>query len=36
MRALHFLREQGFKYLKNVKGGIDAWSEEIDSKVPRH
>ena len=36
MRALQFLREQGFKYLKNVKGGIDAWSEEIDSKVPRY
>jgi molybdopterin/thiamine biosynthesis adenylyltransferase/rhodanese-related sulfurtransferase len=36
MKALHFLREQGFKYLKNVKGGIDAWSEEIDSSVPRY
>jgi len=36
MKALHFLREQGFKYLKSVKGGITAWSEEIDSKVPRY
>src|SRR5216683_1647838 len=30
MRALQFLREQGFKYLKSVKGGITAWSDEID------
>jgi adenylyltransferase/sulfurtransferase len=36
MKALHFLRGQGFKYLKNVKGGITAWSEEIDSNVPRY
>ncbi len=36
MKALRFLREQGFKHLKNVKGGIDAWSEEIDSNVPRY
>jgi len=36
MKALQFLRQQGFKYLKNVKGGILAWSEEIDSNVPRY
>ena len=36
MKALTFLRQQGFKYLKNVKGGITAWSEEIDSNVPRY
>jgi molybdopterin/thiamine biosynthesis adenylyltransferase/rhodanese-related sulfurtransferase len=36
MRALQFLRQQGFKHLKNVKGGIDAWSEEIDKGVPRY
>ena len=36
MKALQFLREQGFKYLKSVKGGITAWSEEIDSSVPRY
>jgi len=34
LKALNFLRQQGFKYLKSVKGGITAWSEEIDSKVP--
>ena len=36
LKALDFLRQQGFKYLKSVKGGIDAWSEEIDSSVPRY
>ncbi len=36
MRALQFLREQGFKYLKSVKGGIDAWSDEIDHHVPKY
>lgn len=36
MKALVFLREQGFKYLKSVKGGISAWSDEIDSNVPKY
>lgn len=35
-QAAEFLREQGFKYVKNVRDGIDAWSEEIDSNVPRY
>jgi hypothetical protein len=34
--ALAFLREQGFKYLKSVKGGIGAWSDEIDHSVPKY
>jgi rhodanese-related sulfurtransferase len=36
LKGLNFLRQQGFKYLKSVKGGITTWSEEIDSKVPRY
>jgi adenylyltransferase/sulfurtransferase len=36
LKALAFLREQGFKYLKSVKGGISAWSDEIDRNVPRY
>jgi adenylyltransferase/sulfurtransferase len=36
MKALNFLRQQGFKHLKSVKGGITAWSEEIDHSVPRY
>lgn len=36
MKALNFLREQGFKYVKSVKGGIGAWSDEIDHSVPKY
>ena len=34
--AMQFLRQQGFKYVKNVKDGINAWSTEIDRNVPRY
>jgi molybdopterin/thiamine biosynthesis adenylyltransferase/rhodanese-related sulfurtransferase len=34
--AMEFLRQQGFKYVKNVKDGINAWSAEIDRNVPRY
>jgi adenylyltransferase/sulfurtransferase len=36
LKALGFLRQQGFKYVKSVKGGITAWSDEIDRNVPRY
>ena len=36
LKALNFLRDQGFKYIKSVKGGISAWSEEIDPNVPQY
>jgi molybdopterin/thiamine biosynthesis adenylyltransferase/rhodanese-related sulfurtransferase len=36
LKALSFLRQQGFKYVKSVKGGITAWSDEIDHNVPRY
>jgi len=36
MKALQFLREQGFKYLKSVRGGILAWADEIDPNVPKY
>jgi adenylyltransferase/sulfurtransferase len=36
MKALEFLREQGYKYLKSVKGGINAWADEIDHNVPKY
>jgi len=35
-QAVEFLREQGFKYVKNVRDGLDAWSDEIDRNVPRY
>ncbi len=34
--ALNILKSKGFKNLKNVVGGIDAWSVEIDPTVPRY
>jgi molybdopterin/thiamine biosynthesis adenylyltransferase/rhodanese-related sulfurtransferase len=36
MKALEFLRQQGFKNLKSVRGGITAWSNEIDPRVPKY
>ncbi|MDD5138803.1 MAG: molybdopterin-synthase adenylyltransferase MoeB [Verrucomicrobiales bacterium] len=36
LNALNFLRQQGFKYVKSVKGGIAAWADEIDRNVPRY
>ncbi|MCX6904300.1 MAG: ThiF family adenylyltransferase, partial [Verrucomicrobia bacterium] len=36
MKALQFLREHGFQNLKSVKGGITAWSNEIDPAVPKY
>jgi monothiol glutaredoxin len=33
--AERFLRE-GFKNVHNLEGGIDAWSQKIDPKVPRY
>jgi adenylyltransferase/sulfurtransferase len=36
LKALYFLRQQGFKQVKSVKGGIAAWSDEIDGNVPRY
>ena len=36
LKAVGFLKEQGFKYVKSVKGGISAWSDEIDSNVPKY
>ena len=35
-RAAEFLRSQGFKDVKNMSGGIEAWSREVDPTVPRY
>ncbi len=32
--ALDFLRQAGFAKLKHLRGGIDAWSREVDPTVP--
>ncbi|MCX6910866.1 MAG: molybdopterin-synthase adenylyltransferase MoeB [Verrucomicrobia bacterium] len=36
MKALQLLRQQGYADLKSVKGGIDAWSTDVDPSVPRY
>ncbi len=35
-RALEFLRQAGFKKVKNLIGGIDAWAQRIDPRMPRY
>lgn len=34
--AVEFLRGQGFRNVRSLAGGIDAWSMRIDSGVPRY
>ena len=35
-KAWKLLHDAGFRKIKNVAGGIDAWSEEIDPNTPRY
>jgi len=34
--ATGFLVQQGFANVKNLVGGIDAWSTQVDTSVPRY
>lgn len=34
--ATNFLLQQGFPNVKNLVGGIDAWSTQVDGNVPRY
>jgi molybdopterin/thiamine biosynthesis adenylyltransferase/rhodanese-related sulfurtransferase len=34
MRALELLSSAGFKKVKNLKGGINAWAKEVDTNLP--
>ena len=36
MRALGILRAAGFASVRSLHGGIEAWSTEVDSTVPRY
>jgi rhodanese-related sulfurtransferase len=36
MRATVWLREQGFEQAQSLRGGIDAWSVEVDPALPRY
>ncbi len=35
-KAVKFLQEAGFEKVKNLKGGILAWSDEVDPSVPKY
>lgn len=36
-KAIQMLQRAGFQGdLKNLKGGITAWSDEVDSKIPKY
>jgi adenylyltransferase/sulfurtransferase len=36
LKAVEFLKEQGFKHAKSVAGGITAWADEIDASIPKY
>jgi molybdopterin/thiamine biosynthesis adenylyltransferase/rhodanese-related sulfurtransferase len=36
LKAQQFLRAQGFRAVKNLKGGILAWADKIDPSMPRY
>lgn len=35
-KALRYLRERGYTRLLNLKGGIGAWSDDVDPSVPKY
>ena len=34
LNVVNWLRQQGFENAQSMRGGIDAWSRQIDPKVP--
>jgi len=36
LHAIGWLRQQGFSKLRNLSGGIDGWSREVDPSLPRY
>jgi len=36
LQAVAFLERQGFESVYNLAGGIDAWSLQVDPRVPRY
>ena len=35
-KAVEFLQQSGFKKVRNMKGGILAWSDQVDPSVPKY
>lgn len=36
MQVAMFLEQQGYSRLHNLSGGMEAWSREVDPRVPRY
>ena len=36
LNVTHWLRQQGFESVQSMRGGIDAWSKQVDPKVPTY
>lgn len=36
MQVAAFLKARGFDHVANIAGGINAWSTEVDTSVPRY
>jgi rhodanese-related sulfurtransferase len=36
MNVTVWLRQQGFENVQSMRGGIDAWSRQVDPKVPAY
>jgi len=36
MNVTVWLRQQGFEKVQSMRGGIDAWSRQVDQKVPKY
>jgi rhodanese-related sulfurtransferase len=36
VKAVEFLQRQGFKHVRNLSGGIHAWSDRVDRKVRKY
>lgn len=36
MRVAAFLESHGFAHVANISGGINAWSMQVDPRVPRY
>ncbi len=36
MMATQILRSRGFEKVKNIFGGIDAWSDQVDPSIPKY
>lgn len=36
LRVTHWLRDRGYDSVSSLRGGIDAWSTDVDPQVPRY